>query len=429
MPKERRFENWLKSYVLHTSNSEAPDAFHFWTGVSTIAGALRRRVWIDELSFKWFPNFYIILVAPAGVVTKTTSISMGMRLLAQVDGVHFGPQSMTWQALAKAMEAAVQDVSAVLPDGRVVTRQTSSLTVAVGEMGTFFKMEDSVMMDVLVSLYDSPDGPWKHQTATTGETKIENPWLNIIACTTPTWVKEHFQESMIGGGLASRMVFVYGDSKRQLIAYPHKMVRPRDYYEQEKRLVEDLKSISTLCGQYVLSDEAIEWGEAWYARHWHGQRAVHMASSRFSGYLSRKQAHMHKLAMILAAAKRNQLVIEREDLQEALTLLESVEPSMGRVFDQIGQVDEARRMKEMVNFVQVYGELQSSQLWNLMQNTITKKDFEATLKIAIQATPPMLSIVARDGKLYLKVPAPSPFLASLAAAPPPHSDIDASSLG
>ena len=61
----RTHPHWLKAYMHFTRTSEAPDAFHFWSGVGTIAGALRRRVWLDMRHFQWTPNFYIILESVA----------------------------------------------------------------------------------------------------------------------------------------------------------------------------------------------------------------------------------------------------------------------------------------------------------------------------------------------------------------------------
>src|SRR6516165_5851867 len=106
----RRFPNWLKAYTSYTRDSESPTEFHFWTGVSVLAGALRRRVWIDMKKFQWTPNFYVILVGPPGVAAKSTSISMGMSLLSKVQGVRFGPESMTWQALAKDLADSIEHV-------------------------------------------------------------------------------------------------------------------------------------------------------------------------------------------------------------------------------------------------------------------------------------------------------------------------------
>jgi hypothetical protein len=97
-----------------TRASESPDAYHFWTGVGTIAGTLRRRVWLDMRHFQWTPNFCIILVGPPGVANKSTTIRIGSSLLAQVDGIHFGPQSMTWQSLIQTLEQSNISTQAVL---------------------------------------------------------------------------------------------------------------------------------------------------------------------------------------------------------------------------------------------------------------------------------------------------------------------------
>src|SRR3990167_3769970 len=99
----RYFPNWLRAFAEHTELSEAPRAYHFWTGVSTIAGALRRQVWIDQRYFQWTANFYIVLVGPPGIVTKSTSMRTGIKMLQELPGVHMGPQSMTWQGLTLSL--------------------------------------------------------------------------------------------------------------------------------------------------------------------------------------------------------------------------------------------------------------------------------------------------------------------------------------
>ncbi|KKK66944.1 hypothetical protein LCGC14_2958990, partial [marine sediment metagenome] len=83
---KRNYDNWLSGYAEYTKHSESPDLFHFWTGVFTIAGALRRQVWIDQRYFQWTPNFYIVLVGPAGIAAKSTSLRLGTSLLRRVEG-------------------------------------------------------------------------------------------------------------------------------------------------------------------------------------------------------------------------------------------------------------------------------------------------------------------------------------------------------
>lgn len=380
----RHFANWIKAYVEHTKLSEAPTSLHLWTAISTVAGALRRRVWIDQLHYQWTPNFYIVLVGPAGVVTKSTTIGIGMRMLAQVPGVTFGPQSGTWQALTRALEES--EASVEWEDDKGTKRVTifSPITLQISELGTFLKMDDSALVDVMVDLWDGKLIDWQHRTVSSGSPVIKNPWINMIGATTPSWIQNHFPEHMIGGGLTSRIVFVYAERKRHLVAYPARQGRPDDFWQNEKRLVEDLCAIGEMGGPYSMTEDAYKFGEKWYAHHW-SARPAHMASDRYGGYIARKQTHMHKLAMILAAAKREELVIEEEDLSEALDFTELVEPDMARVFEAIGVVDEARHVGELINFVRFHRFLSAEDLYGEVHNVMSRKDFEMALKAAVQS--------------------------------------------
>jgi len=251
----RNFSNWLRAYVAFTADSESPDDFHFWTGVATVAGALRRRVWIDMRKFQWTPNFYIILVGPPGVAAKSTSIQSGVRLLKQVPGIHFGPQSITWQKLADSLAASVEHMKLILPDGTETFHPMSCLTIPVSELGTFLKIDDTALVDVLVDLWDGQQVDWGHATKTSGSTDIQNPWLNIIGCTTPSWLKANFPEHLIGGGLTSRIIFVFGEKKRKLVAYPDEVMLAADYFEMQNKLVMDLIRISSMQGEMTITPD------------------------------------------------------------------------------------------------------------------------------------------------------------------------------
>jgi hypothetical protein len=231
----RLLQNWLKSYCQYTSASEAPLDFHFWVGVSTVAGALRRQVWIDQLLFKWVPNFYIIFVGPPGIVTKSTTLSIGYALLSKVPGVHFGPDSVTWHGLGKKFETAFE--YKVYKNGGVDMKiPMSPLTCSISELGTFLRPDDKGLVSFLTDIWDGKDRPFSHATKDSGEITIENPWLNVIGATTPTWMANNFPPSLLSEGIGSRVVFVYGDTKRHLTAYPSRSIPVNDYRDQESNL-------------------------------------------------------------------------------------------------------------------------------------------------------------------------------------------------
>lgn len=378
--KGRRHSNWLQAYVAHTRFSESPDSFHFWTGVATVAGALRRRVWIDQLHFQWTPNFYIVLVGPPGVAAKSTSIRSGLALLERVPGIYFGPPSTTWQALTEALQNAQE----VFPcPGEDIVQ--SCLTIGVSELGTFLKPQDQELVDVLVAMWDGQKETWKRQTKTQGETIIHNPWLNIIGCTTPAWLKANFPDVLIGGGLTSRVVFVFADRKRQLVAYPANHIPQAEYKAEADALVSDLAQIAELCGEYKLDPPARKWGEEWYELHWSAPRPLYMASDRYSGYIARKQTHLHKLAIVLAAAKRNDLIILEEDLREANTCISSIENDMQQVFSSIGVAHSAAVSTEIVSLIRNHHTIKYKDLWRLCFTTMASKDFTEAIKAAIEA--------------------------------------------
>lgn len=335
--------------------------------------------------YQWSPNFYIVFVGPPGVVTKSTTINTGFGLLEKVEGVHFGPESITWQALGQAFEEAIEHVDYVDETGAGVSVPMSCLTISVSELGTFLNMEDSKMVSFLIEMWDSKNRPFAHRTVTSSQIEIRNPWLNVIACTTPSWLKENFPESAIHGGLTSRMIFVFANKKRRLIAYPDEEIPAKEYYDVHKKLAEDLSQIGSMSGPLTLTSDARAWGHEWYAHHWNGARPIAMASDRYEGYLARKQAHIHKLAIIMAAARSNKLIIEKETLMEAEQILLVTEPKMIHAFESIGLVDEARKTHEIIAFVRAHGELTSDELWRMCQNTMEMKDFKASLIAAVQS--------------------------------------------
>lgn len=392
----RHFQNWLSAYAAYTADSESPAEFHFWTGVWTIAGALRRRVWLDMRKYQWTPNFYIVLVGPAGIVTKSTTIRIGMRLLEKVDGVRFGPPSITWQKLADNLSSAIEHMKHVKPNGQEEFIPMSCLTIPISELGTFLKMEDTSLIDVLVDLWDGQLTTWGHSTKTSGDVIIKNPWINIIGCTTPSWLKANFPESMIGGGLASRIVFVYGDTKQKLVAYPDEFSPGADYYTLEDKLVDDLKDIALLEGTFELSKEARAWGHTWYNDHWTKDRPSHMASERYGGYLARKQTHLHKIGIVLSAAEGGNMIISKDHLEMADALLRSVEPHMLKVFESIGVVEESQHVHEILPFLKAFGWLTIDDLWSKVMNLMNQQDFSHAISAAHRGQ--LIRIEERGGK-------------------------------
>lgn len=378
---KRHFDDWLKAFVEYSSFGEAPLKMLFWTGVSTVAGALRRRVWIDQKYFQWLPNFYIIFVAPPGIVSKSTTANIGMNLLRQLRDIKFGPDVITWQALVDSLEKNSESV----PNPRALGEfyPMSCVTFCSDELGNLLNPSDRDLVDVLVTLWDGKRGEFRKATKTQGDNKIENPWVNIIGCTTPAWISGNFPEYMIGGGFTSRCVFIYADKKRQEVPYVDEAVPPQ-FEDFGKRLIEDLEKISVMFGEFEISQRAREWGRAWYREHWRNP-PPNLTSDQFSGYLARKQTHLHKLAMILSAANSDSLLIDAEHLVEAYDMTSAIEQDMPKVFARIGQTEITRGSFEILSLVETYPGITQPELYKRLFRTLSYKDFIEALNGAINS--------------------------------------------
>lgn len=415
----RAYDNWLKAYINHTRFSESPDAFHLWTGVSVIAGALRRRVWIDQRHFQWTPNFYIVLVGPPGVAAKSTTMRTGLSLLERVEGIYFGPQSMTWQALTESLSKAKETVE--FPDNHAA-QVMSCVTVAASELGTFLRPEDDELVEVLISMWDGQKEVWRRSTKTQGDTSIENPWLNVIACTTPAWLRANFPDVMIGGGLTSRIMFIYADRKRQLVAYPADLITSSEFTKEENYLIHDLQQIAEIRGEMRLTPDAKNWGQHWYEQHWGHANSSHLSSERYAGYFARKQTHLHKLAMVVSAARNNDLWITLEDMVTANALVTSIERDMEKVFTSIGVNQQAQRSGEVLRFIEAVGRIDYQELWRKCFPIMSPKEFAESISAVVQAGYVKVEKL-QDGRSFLIASKGRP-VTSPVSAPPKPQDTD-----
>lgn len=376
----RIFKDWLTEYVAYASYTEAPKRMHFFSGVAAIAGALRRHVWFDQKRYKWFPNMYIVFIAPPGVVNKSTTIEIAMDLLRQVPGIGWGPSIMTWQALMTKFAEAKES----FPVGDDLYTQCA-LTLEANEFGLLLDPQDRALVDFMVALWDSKTGVIEKITKHVGSDEVENPFINLIAGTTPAWIAGNFPDFLIGGGFTSRCLFVYADKKEKLIAYPGLNVRSDDQ-QVRQALIKDLDHIAnTILGEYTLSPEAVAWGIDWYKRH-HEDPPEGLRDDQFGGYLSRKQTHTHKLAMVLEASRGDSMVIGIDSLVDATAMVSDLEGELPKVFAKIGMSEDAVAADRLLTYIRQRQVLPYSDAYQYIHASFPNaRDFEGIVKGLVAA--------------------------------------------
>jgi len=311
---------------------------------------LRKHVWIDQDQFRWTPGLFIITVGPPGVITKSTTADLSMNILKEVPGVKFGPNNVTWQALVGSFAAASESFE--YKDEFI---PMSALTLVSRELGSLINPKDQDLVNLFIELWDG-DKKYEKVTKMSGNDVIDSPWINLFGATTPSWISDNMPKSAVSGGFASLCVFLYGDEKERFVPYP-KLNIQAGHGAQRQMLLHDLEHIATnLVGEYILTSEAYEWGSKWYVNLW-TQAKTHYNDDLIMGHIARKQTHMHKIAMILAASRHDNLIIEASDLQCADVLLKGVEADLPKVFSRIGRSEDSLAAERFIELVRVKGKI------------------------------------------------------------------------
>lgn len=377
----RACNDWLRAYMDFTARTEAPSHFHFWAGVGVLGGALRRKTSFPMLHFKWCPNFYIILVARPGISTKSTTLGIGKSVFTEIQDLRVGPDALTWQALVKGLADSMQGV--LMPDG--MYHNMSNLTFFISEIGTLLDFQDRQLIDALVDFWDGNEGEWTKATATMGSATVTNPFVNIIGATTPAWLADNLPRQMIDGGFTSRCIWLYSDRKRDYIPYPQRQVQLEDHAAKKQMLIQTLEHISTLRGEFWLTEDAYTLGEQWYAQHQKTLEKMTEGNDGLGGYMARKQGHIHKLAMVLSASKRDDLCITATDLQAAMTIMEEVEKDYPKIFKTINTTTEMEDVMRIVAMVRSKGRLSKMELYQYFIHRLGIKAYNEALDAGIQA--------------------------------------------
>lgn len=316
----RKLDNWLHSYADYTMGTESPPIFHLWVALGTLAAAAQRKIYMDAGYYQVYPNMFIILTSPAGRSRKSTALRIGKRLLRGIE--EYG-QEIHFSTQASSVAALVSQFS------KIQNKEHQSLSAYISELGSMLGSKSIEMTDFLTDIYDcNPD--WDKQTIGRGLEKIERPWFNLLAGTTPQWMGENLSKTAVEGGFVSRSIFVYEDTRLR-VAFPEITAEQR---EIERALVHDLAHIAELSGQFDFSESGREFYRQWYEDQDHTMEAK---DYRIAGYYERKHVHVLKLAMAISLAASDELVLEPRDIGAALQMLEELEPGMYKAFSSVGK--------------------------------------------------------------------------------------------
>lgn len=327
----RELENWLDTYLEYTANTESPQSYHVWCGLSVVAGALQRKVYLRwGLGQTIYPNLYVVLIGPSGRTRKGVALGIAKDLLKQIPGITVAPESSSGkQSTILVMKRAGIDF--IDPqDGK--TKRHCSVTAFSEELSVFLGQGDIAYLSSLTDWYDSKDD-WEYETVGRGKDSIKGVCLNLIGGTAPDWIQSMIPHEAVGGGFTSRVIFIVEEKKGKIVPEPIMTTRE---IELQGILLRDLERISKLVGEVEMSPSAKNAYVQWYIDQSNNSKPA-VDDPRFAGYNERRATHIKKLMLVCCAARDDRLEIGEEDFHRSLILLENAEKKMGKTFGGFGK--------------------------------------------------------------------------------------------
>jgi hypothetical protein len=372
----RKLDDWINSFMEFTENSEPPEAFRFWTAVSVLASALQRKCFIQwGSSLIFYPNLYIVLVGPSGV-RKGTAMDPGFDLIEDIGKIKVSAQATSLQALIRRIkETNYQD-----PDLNTGKMQFhSSMTIFSKEFTVFLGYHNKELMSSLCDWYDC-DRKWAYETIARKKEEIVGVWVNLFGATTPSLIRSSLPLDAIGGGLTSRIIYIYEEKMGKMVLLP---METENEKKLRKLLLHDLDKITLLSGQFKYTKGFLGLWSEWRVE---TEKRPPFYDDRFDGYISRRPNHIMKLSMIMSVSKgsdKNQMTLTTADLQRAIATLEKAELKMQGVFSGLGRSDTADILQRVITYLKL-SKTDEIPMWQLARSF--RNDMDKLLMDRIIAT-------------------------------------------
>lgn len=391
-------------YLEYVEDTESPRLFHIWSFLAGVGACLGRRVYLDFGIDNIYANQFVIITGPPGS-RKSTAMKITERLLKQATNIRFAPDDTAGQrqgliaamegdaeedeetAEAQAqLEAAAQatldaistDKVRKLPFSKVVDpRDRHVMMAAASEFASLIGERSQNMTIFLSKCWDGEDYEYKLKAQSM---ILTEPLLAIVGCIQPGQIAESFPSHSIGQGFTSRLIFVYGARKYKKV--PRPVPLPEHIADEMRALFGDL--FYKFDGEIKETPAAAKLLDDLY------DVKVELDDPRFVFYIDRRQTHLIKLAICLAAARRS-MVIDVQDINDAQTILAATEVSMPDALGEFGMSPLGAAKQKMMDYLRsAMVPVPLPAVSALMRRDMTSRDFNQAVNELINANELMM---------------------------------------
>ena len=367
---------FLEKFVSLADDTEIPPEFSLWSGLAAISCIMGRSIYIDMGVFTIFPNMMCILVAGSGRCRKSTAINLMEGIVREVEPKpNIIAQKITPEALIEALKQ--QDVS----EPNILKGPKFEGFVLADELATFLnrKTYEAGMGSLLIQLYDCKDN-FEYRTRGRGAEVLERTCLGLFGGSTIEWLRNAVPEDAIGGGLTSRMLFVYTDKPPEPVPFLKNTEKKKRTREE---LIRALTRFQTIHGEMKLSEKAMLAYVKEYKDFYSNNEFFE--NKLLSGYASRRHIHILKIAMLFCVSETENKQILEEHIIAATRLIVHLESRLPEVMKQVTASDKGDMLETCFMYIAKAKRIPRAKLMTLMSHKVDAFELENIIQTLIQS--------------------------------------------
>jgi len=303
-------------------NSEAPATYHRWVCASMVGALLGRGIHFQLGPHRIFPNQYIMLMGSPGT-RKGSAMGIGKGLLKSLNYSRFAADKTSKERFLMDMKST--DLVAGFDDLESIELDAASESyICAGEFTDFIGQNNMEFVTMLTNLWDNLS-EYTQPKITGKSVKIEKPTVNLLGGNTVQGFALAFPPEALGNGFLSRVLMIHSEPSGIKIPWPMELDTGK-----KSALIDRLKIVKELTGVFGISKAAKEIGREIYSKE------IPVDDPRFIHYAQRRQIHLLKLSLILAASDLATDISE-EHMIRANTMLALAEKVMPRALGEYGK--------------------------------------------------------------------------------------------